>query len=236
MWKFILHRVLVPILFVLVGGCVALTLTLKEERSAIARMQPEVKKEEPPKAKPINISISSYDAIFKEVAAKYKLDWVLLAALAKTESGFKHDAVSRSGAVGLMQIMPAVGKSLGYTREQLFDAHTSVELAAKVLHKNIDMLRLPEDISKEEQWSFTLACYNAGYGRIADARALTRHYGLDANKWSDVATYLRKLSEPEYARHEVVKSGYFRGSKETIGHVSKVLKIYDKYTGNEADE
>ena len=178
------------------------------------------------------LKISEYDAIFKEVAKKYDLDWRLLAALAKTESSFRDDAVSRSGAVGLMQIMPAVGKSFGYTRTQLFDARTSVDLAAQVLHKNREMLQLPEDLSEEAQWQFVLACYNAGYGRIRDARALARHFEANHNSWDDVSLYLSRLSEPEYAKHKVVKLGRFRGSKETIGHVSKVLDIYKQYCNN----
>ena len=156
MWRNILHRVLVPVLFVLVGGSVALTSTncyikhKQAEAEAAAAVKAAAEKAAAERAaaeleRARKLKISEYDAIFKEVAKKYDLDWRLLAALAKTESSFRDDAVSRSGAVGLMQIMPAVGKSFGYTRTQLFDARTSVDLAAQVLHKNREMLQLPED-------------------------------------------------------------------------------------------
>ena len=237
MWKRVLDRVIVPILFVLVGGCVASFLVIEEDNRATQRKEAEAQAEaerlEAEKAK--QITISSYDNIFKKVAEAHELDWRLLAALAKAESGFRNTAVSPSGAVGLMQIMPAVGKSFGYSREQLFDVTTSVELAAKVLHKNREMLRLPEDMDESEQWRFVLACYNAGYGRVADARALARHYKANPNCWSDVASYLKKLSEYKYARHKVVKRGFFRGSKETLGHVTKVMKLYNQYTGKEEE-
>jgi membrane-bound lytic murein transglycosylase MltF len=235
MWKRVLDRVVVPILFVSVGSSIATLLSIRENELATQRKaaqieaEIEAKKAEAEAKRPKIARISSYDAIFKEIAKKHKLDWRLLAALAKAESGFRSNAVSRSGAVGLMQIMPNVAKSLGYTREQLFDARTSVDLAAQVLHKNRDMLRLPEEISEREQWQFILACYNAGYGRVTDARALARHHSTDANKWSEVAPYLSKLAEPQYARLKVVKLGIFRGSKETLGHVKKVMNLYDEY-------
>ena len=65
--------------------------------------------------------ISSYDAVFQTVGKKYGIDWLLLAAIARAESQFRFDAVSRAGAVGLMQIMPLVAHNMGYTREALFD-------------------------------------------------------------------------------------------------------------------
>ena len=262
MWRDILHRVLVPILFVLVGGGVALTSTdcdIKHKRAeaearaaAAAAAEAAAKKAAEEKAaaeraaaeraaaekaaaereKALKFKASEYDAIFKEAAKKYDFDWRLLAALAKVESNFRHDAVSRSGAVGLMQIMPKIGKSLGYTRTQLLDARISVHIAAQVLNQNIEMLNLPKNLSEEQQWKFVLACYNAGYGRISDARALARHFNANPNSWDDVLHYLCKLSDPEYAKLKVVKLGRFRGSKETLNHVSKVLDIYKQYCNN----
>ncbi len=176
--------------------------------------------------------ISPYDKIFQKIGAKYGLDWLFLSAIARVESEFRFDAVSKAGAVGLMQIMPSTAKSMGYEREQLFDAEISVEVAAKLLHENNKMLRLPRKFDKEERLRFILACYNAGYSRIADARRLARYHEDNANKWSVVATYLTLLSEPEYAQHEAVQSGEFGGSAETIAYVGKVMHIYDLYRNN----
>ena len=173
--------------------------------------------------------ISPYDKMFQEIGDRYSVDWLLLSAIARAESEFRFDAVSKVGAVGLMQIMPATAKSMGYEREQLFDAEISAEVAAKLLHENNKMLHLPRSFDKDERLKFILACYNAGYSRIADARRLARYYEDNADKWSIVATYLALLSEPEYAEHEVVQSGEFYGSGETIAYVNKVMHIYNLY-------
>lgn len=55
------------------------------------------------------------DAIFEEAAAKFSLPANLIKAVAKAESDFNPKAVSRAGAMGVMQLMPGTAKSLGVT-------------------------------------------------------------------------------------------------------------------------
>ena len=153
----------------------------------------------------------------------------MLLAIARAESEFRFDAVSKAGAVGLMQIMPLVARNMGYDREALFDAQTNVEIAAQLLIENNKMLRLDKDIDKTERLKFIIACYNAGYSRIADARRLTEYHDEDDESWSVVATYLPLLAEPEFAEHEVVRSGAFHGSNETIAYVNRVIHIHKIY-------
>ena len=167
--------------------------------------------------------------MFQEVGDRYGIDWLLLSAIARVESEFRFDAVSRVGAVGLMQIMPSTAKSMGYAREALFDAQINVEVAAKLLHENNKMLRLSRKFDTTERLNFILACYNAGYSRIADARRLARYYEDDADRWGVVMNYLSMLSEPEHFQLEVVQSGEFDGSEETIAYVGKVMHIYNIY-------
>lgn len=173
--------------------------------------------------------ISPYDKMLRVVGKKYGVDWLLLSAIANAESEFNPEAVSKAGAVGLMQIMPMVAKSMGYEREQLFDAEVSAEIAAILLCENNKMLRLPKSFDKAERLNFILACYNAGYSRIADARRLARHHSEDANQWSVVQKYLALLAEPQYYEQDIVRSGEFGGSEETISYVGKVVRLYGLY-------
>lgn len=222
MWRKAVVLYLIPLLFVVVSGVVAVVATRLALRSGGSRIAPN--------SEPIEeYLISPYDKMLQEVGAIYGVDWLLLSAIARAESEFRFDAVSSAGAVGLMQVMPLVAKNMGYEREQLFDPRICAEVAAKLLHENNEMLHLPQTFDKEERLKFILACYNAGYSRIADARRLTRFYDGDANMWNDVADYLELLAIPEFATHEVVTSGMFNGSEETKAYVSKVMHIYRIY-------
>ena len=173
--------------------------------------------------------LSPFDDMFKEVGAQCDVDWVLLSAIASAESEFNPNAISPAGALGIMQVMPVVARNLGYERDSLFNPRICAEVAAILLHENNDMLSLSQSIDKTERLNFILACYNAGYSRISDARRLARYHEEDANKWSVVEEYLTLLAEPEFAEHEVVRSGAFHGSAETRAYVKRVMRRYNRF-------
>src|SRR5262245_16459578 len=49
---------------------------------------------------------TSYDALIRQIAARYNVEYALVKAIIKAESGFDRLAVSSKGALGLMQLMP----------------------------------------------------------------------------------------------------------------------------------
>ena len=220
MWSRFLNNIVVPLLFAVMAVLFALFSVdiVRYGQKQIA--QPDNGPE---------WIISPYDKMFQEVGEMCGVDWLLLSAIASVESKFTPDAKSRAGAVGLMQVMPAVAKSMGYAPEALIDPRACTEVAAMLLHENNEMLRFPQSFDSTERLNFILACYNAGYSRIADARRLARYHEEDADKWSVVATYLPLLAEEEFAQHEVVQSGTFYGSAETISYVRKVMRVYKRY-------
>ena len=80
--------------------------------------------------------------IICEAGDAYNYDPVLLLAVIQRESSFRHRAVSRAGAVGLMQIRPFVGRDLAVEanipwegRKTLFDPRANVRLGAYYLNK-----------------------------------------------------------------------------------------------------
>lgn len=214
----IFNYYIMPLLFVVVGSFASLSavavVECGEEQSVLLEVE----------EKPI---LSQYDEMFKEVGAQCDVDWVLLSAIASAESEFNPNAISSAGAVGIMQVMPAVAKNLGYERDSLFNPRICAEVAAILLHENNDMLS--PSIGEAERLNFILACYNAGYSRISDARRLARYHEEDANKWSVVEEYLALLAEPEFAEHEVVRSGAFYGSAETRAYVKRVMRRYNRF-------
>lgn len=97
-------------------------------------------------------------ALFRAVGSMYQLDPDLLQAIATAESAGRLDAVSHSGAIGLMQLMPKTAARFGV--DDPFDPVESTLGAARFLDylkRNPNVLdRLPE----------LLAAYNAGEGAV----------------------------------------------------------------------
>jgi soluble lytic murein transglycosylase-like protein len=99
----------------------------------------------------------AYEGMIREAAATYDLDPALIRSVIETESAFDATAVSRAGAVGLMQLMPAVADNLGV--QNLMDPRESIMGGAQLLRELIDRYHgnLP----------LVLASYNAGVTAVA---------------------------------------------------------------------
>ena len=60
----------------------------------------------------------AYEEIIQEASAEYDVDASLIRAVMQAESAFHPYAVSRAGAEGLMQLMPALADEMGVTAGQ----------------------------------------------------------------------------------------------------------------------
>ncbi len=173
--------------------------------------------------------ISAYDNLIRRISEEEGHDWRLMSAIAYHESRFMPDLTSRSGACGLMQIMPSVARHFEIPTERIADPATNVWLANKLMTEIQSTLRLPEGTPEKDRMSIVLASYNGGIGHVSDARRLARVHGEDPNSWEVVARYLTLKAEPEYYENEVVKCGRFTGSRQTLAYVDDVIGRYDKY-------
>lgn len=172
--------------------------------------------------------ISRYDGLFATYAASIRWDWRLLAAQGYQESTFDPNARSWAGACGLMQIMPSTAASLGLPASSIHDPESNVAAAVKMLGQ---LERKFGDVpERRERIKFVLASYNGGYHHIRDAMALTRKYGGNPTRWSDVSRYVLLLSTPRYYRDPAVSYGYMRG-QETVGYVESIHRRWESYRG-----
>jgi membrane-bound lytic murein transglycosylase F len=140
--------------------------------------------------------ISSYDEMMRRISEEEGQDWLLMSAIAYNESRFHSDVVSKRGAIGLMQIMPIVGKQFNVAKEHIVDPETNIRLAGKLLRQIEKILKLSPTTSANDRMSIILACYNGGIGHVTDARRLAKSNGEDPNSWEVVARYLKMKADP----------------------------------------
>ncbi|MDX2497009.1 MAG: lytic transglycosylase domain-containing protein [Desulfobacterales bacterium] len=93
-----------------------------------------------------------YDQIITEAAERHGVSFSLLKAMIKIESDFNPRAISRAGAMGLMQIMPENIKRLKI--KDPFDPRENIMGGTRYLKQMIDRFN--------GKLSLALAAYNAG--------------------------------------------------------------------------
>src|SRR6185312_5794906 len=96
------------------------------------------------------------DEVVREASNKNRLDPDFVSSVIMAESNFKTHAVSKKGALGLMQLMPATAAQLGVADP--FDPKANVEAGTAYL--NALLIRYHDDPVK------ALAAYNAGAFRV----------------------------------------------------------------------
>lgn len=116
------------------------------------------------KAKP------SKNEVFKWIekySAKYGVDSALMKAVVQAESNFNNQCISRSGAVGLMQLMPVTAKEMGLRVDsqvdERWDPEKNIEAGIRYIAKYHKII---SNHFGEENWDLTLAGYNAGPNRV----------------------------------------------------------------------
>lgn len=102
------------------------------------------------------------EQIVHEAARRHSVDPALVKAVISTESGWNPTAMSRKGAVGLMQLIPGTAQRFGVGNP--FDPAQNIEAGTTYLRSLLD--RYKGDLNK------SLAAYNAG------ERAVDRNGGV----------------------------------------------------------
>jgi soluble lytic murein transglycosylase len=115
----------------------------------------------------------------KQEAKRFGVDPYIAAGLIRQESVFNPNAISRVGARGLMQVMPATGQQI--SRKQGIGAISAADLYNPTLNIKLGMSYLAQMLGQFGRIEYAAAAYNAGPGR---ARTwLAERGGMDIEEW-----------------------------------------------------
>jgi soluble lytic murein transglycosylase-like protein len=120
------------------------------------------------------------DAAIEQAAARHNVDPNLVRAVVKVESNFNPNAVSRKGAMGLMQLMPQTARQLNVSNP--FDPEQNVD--AGVRHLKQLMENYGGDVK------LTLAAYNAGEGAVARSAGVPH--------FAETRNYVKRITQLYY--------------------------------------
>lgn len=117
-----------------------------------------------------------YDPTIRSVAKIYKLPHTLLHAVITAESYYNPDAVSKAGAVGLMQLMPGTAKQYGVSnrldpKQSIYGGTRYLRYLAKLFNNDLTLM---------------LAAYNAGEGAV-------KKYGNKVPPYKETRNYVNKV-------------------------------------------
>ncbi|BBI34919.1 lytic transglycosylase domain-containing protein [Cohnella abietis] len=142
----------------------------------------------------------SYKEEIKQSATKYELDPLLIAAIIRVESNFKLDAVSRKGAIGIMQIMPATAE---WILKQDDFGNMMASNAGKEANTGISLGSwYVKDLKRQFDGKLivSLAAYNAGPGKVRQ--------WLEKGVWNGEEQTLKDIPYGE-TRHYVQRVMYY---------------------------
>jgi len=128
----------------------------------------------------VNIDRDGVEKLVREAAERHQVDPALVRAVIETESNWNPAAVSRKGALGLMQLIPTTAQRFG--ANNAFSPQQNVDAGVKYLKTLLERYNGNLDLA--------LAAYNAGEG------AVDRAHGVPA--FRETRNYVQKVQNAYY--------------------------------------
>ncbi len=136
------------------------------------------------------------------------LEKPLLLALMRQESEFNTDAISGSGALGLMQLLPGTAREtarkahMPYASSRLFEADYNIAIGSLYLHRMINAF--------SGSYVLAIASYNAGPGRIEEWVGSFGRPGNDVRQTVDWIETIPNAETRNYVQHVLENTEVYR--------------------------
>lgn len=118
---------------------------------------------------------NQYDKLISEFSKKYEVDFALIKAIIRAESGFNPGAISRKGAKGLMQLMPETASRLNVSN--IFNPRENIEGGVRYFKYLLSLF--------DNDVRLSLAAYNAGENLVGELRSIP--------PYRETVDYVRKV-------------------------------------------
>ncbi len=147
----------------------------------------------------------SYPKVYFNLVLKYakesNVSPYLILAVMRAESNFRYYVRSNAGALGLLQLMYSTAREVGrklhisVTRSKLLKPEVNLRIGAYYLHT---LLRYYKG-----NLYYTIAAYNAGYGRVRKWRKSTagkqgKNYFVESIRFDDTRNYVKHVLQNYY--------------------------------------
>jgi len=116
-----------------------------------------------------------YDSLIYEFSKKYNVDFALIKAMIRAESGFNPIAVSKKGAKGLMQLMPETALRMNVSN--IFNPRENIEGGVRYFKYLLSLFN--------DDLRLSLAAYNAGENLVSELRSIP--------PYRETVDYVRKV-------------------------------------------
>jgi hypothetical protein len=166
--------------------------TMRAARSAAAEVNQYLgNKSDAPLLNPVRSAFftqADINAAIEQAAIRHNVDPNLVRAVVKVESNFNPNAVSRKGAMGLMQLMPQTARSLNVVNP--FDPQQNIDAGVRHLKKLME--------SYGGDVKLGLAAYNAGAGAVARSAGVPH--------FAETQSYVKRITQLYYGGDSVLSS------------------------------
>lgn len=143
---------------------------------------------------------SEYDEMFKKYGKQYGVPWKELKMRAVVESGLNPNAANKSGAVGLMQLIPETAEGYGLNRKDRTDPEKSIAAGARLM---ADLMKKADgDMSKVD-----MMYYGGESGRAWGPNTNQYAANLDALRRRSLVTPPPKRDSEEMLRMAEAAAG-----------------------------